>query len=201
MYPPAPLPSNSLQTNHPCPPVPPSSLLPLRIDTKTVETADGPRTYHFAVLGNPCENSEALNVPFVQPFGGRSTTLAREAREVRCEDGVLQGATMSDNGYVIISMFFDLPAAPPGDSVALDASASPLQPGRVTDFNGVPGQNEREYAGWCADREANGHDSGMGEIFRKVAEITPIVIPGRREHAGGSGGGNSSKPPSPADDL
>ena len=33
----------------------------------------------------------------------RSTSQA----EVRCHDGELEGATLSDNGYVIISRFFE----------------------------------------------------------------------------------------------
>jgi hypothetical protein len=30
------------------------------------------------------------------------------------------------------------------------------------------------YQGWCSDRAANGYNSGMGEIFRRVAMISPI---------------------------
>jgi hypothetical protein len=38
-----------------------------------------------------------------------------------------------------------------------------------------------EYAGECARREANGHDSGMGEIFRRAAAVSPIKpLPVRR---------------------
>merc|ERR1719453_107855 len=46
----------------------------IRVDTKTILTADGNRTYHWAVLGNPCDHPEELTRPFVQPFDGRSTT-------------------------------------------------------------------------------------------------------------------------------
>ena len=147
----------------------------IRVDTLTIKTIDGPRQYHFAVVGNPCENEEALHKPFHQPFyGGRDTTLAQEAREVRCVDGKLAGATMSDHGFVIISMFFDLPET---DNNALTTTTTEgAQPGRVSDYNGVQVQHEREYAGWCLDRANNGYNSGMGEIFRKVAEISPIEI-------------------------
>ncbi|GMH61988.1 hypothetical protein TrRE_jg8989 [Triparma retinervis] len=148
----------------------------IRVDTLTIPTNHGPRQYHFAVVGNPCENEEALHKPFHQPFyGGRDTTLAREAREVRCINGELAGATMSDHGFVIISMFFDLPID--GSlTVTNPATDFQMQPGRVSDYNGVQVQHEREYAGWCEDRANNGYNSGMGEIFRKVAEIAPIVI-------------------------
>ena len=36
-------------------------------------------------------------------------------------------------------------------------------------------QSEHEYEGMCEERKRNGYNSGMGEIFRKVAAITPIV--------------------------
>ena len=81
----------------------------IRVDTKTITTSEGPKKYHWTVLGNPCDRAYKLNEPFVQPFGVRKTTLAQEAAEVRCVDGKLQGATLSDNGYPIINMFFDLP--------------------------------------------------------------------------------------------
>merc|ERR1712086_160572 len=80
----------------------------IKVDTKTVETLDGPRQFHFAVLGNPCDNPQELKKPFVQPFDRRETTLEREAMEVRCgPNGELEGATLSDHGYTIINMFFD----------------------------------------------------------------------------------------------
>ena len=50
----------------------------------------------------------------MQPFDGRATSLQQEAREVRCVDGKLQRVTLSDHGFVIISMFFDVPKNEPG---------------------------------------------------------------------------------------
>ena len=77
----------------------------IKVDTKTVTTSEGPKRYRFAVIGNPCDHPEKLTEHFVQPFGLRDTTLEREAPEVRCtSDGSLEGATMSDHGFVIISM-------------------------------------------------------------------------------------------------
>ena len=35
-------------------------------------------------------------------------------------------------------------------------------------------QDDAEWSGMCADRASRGYDSGMGEIFRKVAAITPV---------------------------
>ena len=123
----------------------------IRVDTKTVPTAEGPKKYHFAVLGNPCDHPEKLREPFVQPFSwGRETTLEQDAPEVRCEAGRLLGATMSDHGYVIISLFFDIegdPAnAPPANETGAAALAplsppeedwGPPQPGRVRRVAGV----------------------------------------------------------------
>ena len=146
----------------------------IKVDTKTIMTAQGPKRYHFAVIGNPCDHAEKLREPFVQPrvYGRRQTTLANEAREVRCANSELQGATMSDNGYVIITMFFDL-GADKGDT-SMTVPQHPPQPGRMTLVDGVLVQNEYEYKNMCEDRAQNGYNSGMGEIFRKVAAISPI---------------------------
>ena len=147
----------------------------IEIDTKNVTTKDGKtEPYYFAVLGNPCENKEKLKVPFFQPFDGRQTTLEREAREVRCdENGNLIGATLSDNGFVIISMFFDSIAINediPGEgvnSLALNNNGK-NQPGRMSkSHDGVYYQSEHEYESMCEHRKRNGYNSGMGEIFRK----------------------------------
>lgn len=151
----------------------------IKIDTKNVTTADGVRTYRFAVLGNPCNNAEALRKPFVQPFGRGTTTLAQSAAEVRCDNGVLLNAPLSDHGYIIISMFFDFPdqSADSGWLTAPQPVVQAAKPGRISSFSGVKYQDEHEYGPMCANRAANGYNSGMGEIFRKVASISPIVVP------------------------
>jgi len=180
----------------------------IRVDTKTVATADGPKKYHFAVLGNPCDKAHKLNEEFVQPFGLRKTTLSQEAAEVRCIEGKLQGATLSDNGFPIIAMFFDLPnshelslarelafqksdnATQDGSIVTMEGAAAdesdqglarrfgPPQPGRVRVEAGVQVQDEYEWKDMCTQRAQAGYNSGMGEIFRKVAEISsPAAVP------------------------
>jgi hypothetical protein len=124
----------------------------IRVDTKTVRTRDGPREYNVAVIGNPCDRPEELTRPFVQPFDGRQTTIAASAAEVRCgPQGRLESAIMSDNGYVILSLFFD---------------ASKDTGGLAND----------EFKDMCEDRKNHGYNSGMGEIFRRVAAISPIEI-------------------------
>mmetsp|Transcript_37305 Transcript_37305/g.93683 ORF Transcript_37305/g.93683 Transcript_37305/m.93683 type:complete len:348 (+) Transcript_37305:119-1162(+) len=149
----------------------------IRVDTRRVVTSDGERTYNFAVIGNPCDHEEELTRPFQDSFHRGMSTLQRLAPEVRCKDGVLQGAPLSDNGFVIIAMFFDAPAAlnpPPRAAVARHGSVS--QPGRMTEVGGVKFQDEIEYEDQCEDRKRNGYNSGMGEIFRRVAAISPVQI-------------------------
>ncbi|KAH8046511.1 hypothetical protein JL720_16374 [Aureococcus anophagefferens] len=139
----------------------------IRADTKTITTKTETRVAHFAVIGNPCAYPEKLDEPFVQPFDGRSTTLRRDAAEVRCgADGSLEGATLSDHGHVIIGLFFDAP----DDAV----DAGDAQPGRVRQLGAVSFQDETDFAPSCGDRAAHGYNSGMGEIFRRVAAINPI---------------------------
>jgi hypothetical protein len=126
----------------------------IKIDTKNITLAGGEvRQYHFAVLGNPCDHPEEMDKPFLQPFYGRGeTTIRREAPEVRCDaHGRLDGAYLSDHGYVIINMFFD--EDPAQSSV-----------------------DESMFANHCKQRADAGYNSGMGEIFRKVAAITPVAV-------------------------
>ena len=107
-----------------------------------VTTADGPKVYRFAVIGDPCRNEEQLDVPFVQPFDGRTTTLRRDAPEVRCENGQLIGATRTDHGFVAISMFFDAPSEE-------EADRGVWQPGRITRSGGHVFQDDVEYSDMC----------------------------------------------------
>jgi len=167
----------------------------IRVDTRTITLANGAtRVYHWAVIGNPCDNPSMLRKPFVQPFHGRGeTTLEREAAEVRCDGNRLIGATLSDHGYPIISMFFDAIVAPSEADGAVARTSTdvlpPPQPGRISHTpEGVAFQDEREFGPQCADRAANGYNSGMGEIFRRAASISPIKIaePRRALSAGAS---------------
>lgn len=157
----------------------------IRTDSKTIKTLSGERVYRMAVIGNPCEHPEKFLEPFVQPFDGRSTTIARDAAEVRCgDDGHLIGATLSDHGLPIINMFFDLPGMSPGNDeeaatavpVASTMQEGPPQPGRLstTTVGGVLFNDEFEFRDMCSSRAAAGYNSGMGEIFRRVAAISVI---------------------------
>mmetsp|Transcript_7176 Transcript_7176/g.9308 ORF Transcript_7176/g.9308 Transcript_7176/m.9308 type:complete len:380 (+) Transcript_7176:91-1230(+) len=175
----------------------------IRVDTLNVTYANGiTRKEHFTVIGNPCNHPEKLREPFHQPFGRGTTTLAAAAPEVRClEGGMLKGATLSDHGHIIISMFFDARA---GDSTDTSnendrdnnhaLTAEKPQPGRISSITiavdndkdnigndsstsekkTILFQDEREWVDQCTDRAANGYNSGMGEIFRQVSAISPI---------------------------
>ena len=139
----------------------------VRADQKTIELADGvSETLTFAVIGDPCTDPEALAEPFYDASTGHTTTLAVRAPEVACDNGRLRGATFSDGGGVIIGL---LAAAPP-----LGAAPQAPTPGRVQSAGGQSFVDAREYAGYCAQRAADGYTGGMGLIFRKVAEITSL---------------------------
>mmetsp|Transcript_86648 Transcript_86648/g.279842 ORF Transcript_86648/g.279842 Transcript_86648/m.279842 type:complete len:378 (-) Transcript_86648:65-1198(-) len=149
----------------------------IRVDTRRVATSDGEKTYNFAVIGNPCDHEEELSKPFQDAVGRGMSMLRKDAPEVRCKDGVLEGAPLSDHGYVIIGMFFDAPAALNAPTALAVAGPGAEQPGRMTEVGGAKFQDEREYEAMCEDRKRNGYNSGMGEIFRRVASISPVQIP------------------------
>ncbi len=138
-------------------------------DRKTVDLADGSTALTFAVIGDPCQHAATLARPFTDPFSGGETTLAATAPEVQCgRDGKLKGATYSDHGGVIIGLLRTAPTP---------SAAAPAEPtpGRVTTVGAVHFQDSREYTGYCASRASQGYNSGMGMIFRKVAEITRLT--------------------------
>lgn len=116
----------------------------VRVDTKTIHVGTDNSQYKVLVHGDPCKNEEQLKEAFTDPFSGSSVKLAAVAPEVTCEDGSLKGAQKSDAGHPIIGLFFADPGTTPSATAA------------------------------CAKRASGGYQSGMGLIFRKVAEITPI---------------------------
>jgi len=127
----------------------------IKVDTKTITTKDGPKQYHFTVIGNPCLRSEALSEQWQDAFSGQLTTLQQAAPDVKCSGYDLEKATLSDHGHIIIGMFFETDVS--GHS--------------TTD---VGFNDSGEAKGYCKSRADNGYQSGMGEIFRKVALITPV---------------------------
>jgi hypothetical protein len=125
----------------------------IKVDTKTVTTKGGDeKKYNFAVIGNPCDKPEELSKSYEDAFGRGVTTLSSQAPELICDkSGKLKGAHLSDNGYIIISMFFDEDSA-------------------------VSSMEESVFEPMCTDRAKSGYASGMGTIFRKVSAVSPIAI-------------------------
>lgn len=130
----------------------------LRIDTKTVQTADGPQKMHFLVMGDPCVHPEKLSEKYTDPFSGAQSSLGNDAPELSCDGQKLSGATFSDGGYPIYGFFFtdetDLVPAPAGGFPSDDPTFG--------------------YGDACLKRREAGYDSGMGLIFHLVAKINPI---------------------------
>ena len=144
----------------------------IKVDTLDITTSDGVQhKAHVVVIGNPCLRPEALRESFVQSFGRGTTTLERDAPEVRCQDGELIGATLSDHGHIVIQIF-------PLSRDTEPAAISTPTPGRIAldSGTGVKYQDESEFSKMCTDREEAGFNSGMGEIFRRVAQISPVSV-------------------------
>jgi hypothetical protein len=78
----------------------------VRVDTKTIQTADGPKSFHFLVIGDPCTKPEKLQERFTDSFTGLQTSLEQDAPELKCVNGKLVNATYSDHGHPIIGMLF-----------------------------------------------------------------------------------------------
>jgi len=139
----------------------------VHVDTKTIDTADGTRTFDFLVIGDPCLKADLLAQPFADPFSGRNSSLSDAAPELKCEGGKLAGAMFSDHGHPIIGMFFTDPAsleAVPEVSVDHHKEAAAAAVSDPT-FG---------YGEICSMRKAQGYNSGMGLIFHLVARISPI---------------------------
>ena len=148
----------------------------LKLDTKTIQTTEGPRQYWFTVIGNPCASSRGAAVledVFVSPFDGRSYTLSGVAAEVRCgDDGALLGATLSDSGLPIIGMIHNSIEATP----VLIAPLTDATPGRLSIDAEYGSYNDfRDMQPVCQERAESGYASGMGEIFRHVAGVVPLT--------------------------
>merc|ERR550537_144656 len=88
----------------------------IKADTKTITTKDGPKQYYFTVIGNPCLHPEKMMETWTDVFSGVTTSLQQSAPDVKCSGSDLERATFSDNGHVILSMFFENGAPGHADS-------------------------------------------------------------------------------------
>lgn len=138
----------------------------ISVDTKTVTMADASQQLNVLVLGDPCAHPGKLEQSYTDPFSGRMESLKESAPELSCKSvngkTLLDGATYSDHGYPIVGMFFTdradwadaIKMKPLGASVKQDSTFG--------------------YGQMCLDRKQKGYNSGMGKIFRLVANINPI---------------------------
>jgi hypothetical protein len=137
----------------------------VHVDTKTINTADGPKSFNFLVIGDPCKHPEQLRAPYTDSFTGAESMLSEEAPEVKCENGALVNAIFSDHGHPIIGMLFD---AQPG-------LHNPMLDQMPPEFSGSDATDPTfGFGKMCTDRREHGYNSGMGKIFHLVAKITPI---------------------------
>lgn len=134
----------------------------VRVDQKTIKTANGDRSYDFFVIGDPCKNEAKLDKMFTDPFTQQPVSLRDEAPELKCQNGRLAGAHFSDNGYVIIGMFFT-------SSTDISQAEQNHPPQAVN-----PADPTFGFSSMCQVRKKNGYNSGMGLIFHLVANINPI---------------------------
>lgn len=142
----------------------------VRVDTKTIQAADGSKKFNFLVIGDPCVHPEKLDATYTDPFTGAQGSLSQDAPEVKCKAGKLQGAIYSDGGHPIIGMLFDdepgeLPQKAMLESLPLSKQTSSDSRDPTFGLGGV-----------CKERRAHGYDSGMGKIFHLVANINPIPV-------------------------
>ena len=101
---------------------------------------------------------------------------------------------MSDGGYVIIDMVQTVsPSEQEGGVGSLAEARKPL-PGRMSTHagTGLRYNSEHEFSAKCANRAAQGYNSGMGEIFRKVANVSPIAANLRRTLADAAPAGDAA---------
>ena len=85
------------------------------------------------LIGDPCVNS---------------SKIPSSAPELYCKNNVLQGATLSANGHVVIGM--------------LQPSTAPAK------------MKAEKYEQKCDSRRKNNYKWGMGKIFVRVTSINPI---------------------------
>eukprot|EP01047_Picozoa_sp_COSAG01_P064564 COSAG01_NODE_8568_length_2737_cov_4.139121_1_plen_394_part_00 len=138
----------------------------IRVDSTTLRTADGVHRVDVAVIGDPCDHAQELSKSWVHHRRG-ATTLLESASEVHCDKhGRLAGANYSEHGYPILSLFF-----PTTEVQNHSDSPSTHTPGHPPAF-----QDEREFATMCQQRREQGFNSGMGEIFRRVAAVRPVKL-------------------------
>lgn len=114
----------------------------VRVDTQDVTTADGTYQRQFLVINDPCTNTDCLTAPF-QGFDSIGT-VGEEAPELTCAGNKFADAVRSDSDRVIIGPFIE-------------------DDGRFA-------QEASWFDSNCVARANDGFESGMGQLFRAVAQ-------------------------------
>jgi len=70
------------------------------------------KQYNFVVIGNPCRTPEMAKQLQEQTmespnYGDQPVPLLMAAPELTCDGSLLQGATLSDNGHIMLAIFHD----------------------------------------------------------------------------------------------
>jgi len=128
----------------------------VKVDTKTITDSSGTdKQYHFTVIGDPCEKAGIT----VCNEKGEAGCIPYEAPEVVCEGTSLKGATLSDAGHIIIGIY--------------EVGGSYTKNDYI-DYETESDDDGNTLKSSCEDRASNGYGGGMGEIFRQVAELSPL---------------------------
>jgi len=107
----------------------------VKTDYIWIWTKDRWHYFQAYVIGDPCINPGKI---------------PREASELTCRNGILQGVTKSAHGHVVIGI------VQPNDTPAESSASS------------------KDMQKRCYDRKKNGYKWGMGKIFVEIASINPI---------------------------
>lgn len=130
----------------------------LKVDTLSVlDKAGTSQIYNFTVMGNPCKEKPPRCEEASEKM--EKGCIPREAPAVVCEDDQLQKAVLSDNGHVIMGMYFPESSAASGEFV---------------DYETEKDQQGNTLKGQCEERQKSGFQSGMGAIFQMVARLNEI---------------------------
>lgn len=133
----------------------------VQLDTKSIVTTAGTQSYFVTVIGDPCANPTKITAAF-----------KAQAPEIECDaNGKLRGATYSDHGHVILSLYFTSVESM-GVGVATATVTSQEQATVTSMGHAVTGTALAEQ---CTARKNQGYTSGMGQIFRQLASMNPIV--------------------------
>eukprot|EP00501_MAST-03F_sp_TOSAG23-6_P000281 GSMAST32.ASY1.ANO1.287.1 assembled CDS len=132
----------------------------IKVDTKSITTADGNETFHFLVIGNPCTTPEHRQKVLSKMTSAPDVTCDDTNKSLDCRlrhDKTFHPCVKSDHNHIIIGMLFS------------KTKNDQEKPNLASTF--------LKKNGYCHQRKINGYKSGMGEIFIKLAKMNRINKP------------------------